>query len=182
MRPSVVRKPKPSAEELEIRLITRYAHLDPRDTPSEVNETLVQETRRGLEGYPEAPWLYSQALEKYEHGAFHRNLLDDLGLALEKLLRALFSNVESLENQIQHIGQRIKDGGGSPELSNMFVKLLDWQLQHQLQVSEAPSCTSRYSMAKKRARRAGPEQSDQQRLLETGATSGCISSAVARRS
>jgi hypothetical protein len=128
--PSLSVPASPERKELKIRLITRYAHLDPRDTPAEVNETLVQETRHWLEGYPEALSLYSQALEKYEHGAFHRNLLDDLRLSLEKLLRVLFSNTKSLENQIQNVGQHIKDKGGSTELANMFVKLLDYYAKY----------------------------------------------------
>lgn len=117
-------------KELKIRLITRYAHLDPRDTQSEVNETLVEETRHWLDVYPEALSLYSQALEKYQHGAFHRNLLDDLRLSLEKLLCAIFNNSKSLENQVPLVGQHIKNKGGSAELSNMFVKLLDYYAKY----------------------------------------------------
>jgi len=124
--------PEPSAErkELKIRLVTRYSHLDPKDTPSEVNETLIEETRHWLEEYPEALSLYSQALEKYEHGAFQRNLLDDLRLSLEKLLREIFQNSKSLENQISFVGAYIKSNGGSSELSNMFVKLLDYYAKY----------------------------------------------------
>ncbi|MBI3249424.1 MAG: hypothetical protein HYZ50_23220 [Deltaproteobacteria bacterium] len=117
-------------KELKIRLITRYSHLDPQDTPSEVNETLVEETRHWLGGYPNALSLYSQALEKYEHGAFHRNLLDDLRLALEELLKAIFNNSKSLENQVPNVGQYIKTKGGSAELANMFVKLLDYYTKY----------------------------------------------------
>jgi hypothetical protein len=120
----------PERKELKIRLITRYAHLDPCDTRSEVNETLVEETRHWLEDYPDALSLYSQALEKYEHGVFHRNLLDDLRLSLEKLLRAIFKNSKSLENQVSSVGQHIKTKGGSSELSNMFVKLLDYYAKY----------------------------------------------------
>ncbi|WP_439671212.1 Abortive infection C-terminus [Cupriavidus necator] len=122
--------PSPERKELKIRLITRYAHLDPRDTPSEVNETLVEETRHWLADYPEALSLYSQALEKYQHGAFHRNLLDDLRLSLEKLLCVLFKNAKSLENQVSYVGQHIKSKGGSVELSNMFVKLLEYYTKY----------------------------------------------------
>jgi hypothetical protein len=34
---------------------------------------------------------YNEALEKFEHRVFHRNLIDDLRLALEKLLRSVFT-------------------------------------------------------------------------------------------
>ena len=79
-------------------------HLAHDDEPAEINETLIEETRHWLDGYPEALSLYDGALEKYEHGVFHRNLLDDLRLALEKLPRSIFSNEKSPENQIKNIG------------------------------------------------------------------------------
>ena len=117
-------------KELKFLLVSRYSHLAPDDAPSEVNETLIEETRHWLEDYPEALSLYSQALEKYHHGAFYRNLLDDLRLALEKLLRQLFTNNKSLENQIRNVGQFINEKGGSSQLSNMFVKLLDYYTKY----------------------------------------------------
>lgn len=124
--------PKPNRErkELKIRLVTRYFHLDPKDTQSEVNETLIEETKHWLDEYPDSLSLYSQALEKYEHGAFQRNLLDDMRLSLEKLLRSIFNNGKSLENQIASVGGHIKSNGGSAELSNMFVKLLDYYAKY----------------------------------------------------
>jgi hypothetical protein len=122
--------PNPERKTLKIKLVTRYSHLDPRDTPSEVNENLIEETRHWLDGYSEAQSLYNQALEKYEHGAFSRNLLDDLRLSLEKLLHKIFENKKSLENQIQNVGQLLKAKGGSPELSNMFVKLIDYYTKY----------------------------------------------------
>lgn len=129
--PSLSNPASPERKELKFRLIARYAHLDPCNSISkEINGTLIEETRHWLEGYPEALSLYSQALEKYSHGAFHRNLLDDLRLSLEKLLRKLFSNAKSLENQIQNVGQHIKNKGGSTELVNMFVKLLDYYAKY----------------------------------------------------
>ena len=122
--------PSPERNELKVKLITKYGHLDPKDTPSEVNETLIEETRHWLAGYPDSLSLYSQALDKYSHGAFHRNLLDDLRLSLEKLLREIFGNAKSLENQIHYVGQHIKSKGGSAELSNMFAKLIDYYAKY----------------------------------------------------
>jgi hypothetical protein len=115
---------------LKLRLISRYRRLYPKDTATDVNESLVEETKHWLSEFPEALSLYGQALEKYEHGAFSRNLLDDLRLGLEKLLCALFSNDKSLENQVSLVGAYIKGKGGSPELANMFVKLLDYYAKY----------------------------------------------------
>lgn len=119
-------EPSKERKELKVRLVTRYGHMADESKTSEINETLVEETRHWLDGYPEALALYNDALAKYEGGIFHRNLLDDLRLALETLLRAVFSNGKSLENQIGFVGAYIKDRGGSAELANMFVKLVDY--------------------------------------------------------
>ena len=123
-------KESPERKDLKIKLISRYHHLDPKDTPSEVNETLVEETKHWLEDYPESLSLFTQALEKYDHGSFQRNLLDDLRLSLEKLLKEIFNNGKSLENQIQFVGAFIKENGGSTEFSNMFVKLIDYYTKY----------------------------------------------------
>jgi hypothetical protein len=62
---------------------------------------------------------------------FLRNLLDDLRLALEKLLQSLFSNSKTLENQLAYLGPFLKSKGGSPELTNMFLKLIDYYAKYQ---------------------------------------------------
>lgn len=122
--------PNKERKELKIRLVTRYSSLAQDGQASEINETLIEETRHWLDGYPEALSLYNDALEKYEHGVFHRNLLDDLRLGLEKLLRETFSNSKSLENQIRFVGSYIKDRGGSKELANMFVTLVEYYAKY----------------------------------------------------
>ena len=112
--------------QLKVQLLTRYNHLVPESESSEINKTLIEETRHWLDDYPEVLALYNEALVKYEGQVFLRNLLDDLRLALEKLLRAVFVNDKSLENQLKIVGSYIKERGGSKELANMFVKLVDY--------------------------------------------------------
>ena len=63
--------------------------------------------------------------------AFERNLLDDLRLSLELLLKSIFANGKSLENQIADLGAFIQSKGGSKELSNMFQKLVDYFSKYQ---------------------------------------------------
>ena len=128
--PSFSLVPNKERQALKIKVVTKYGHLDPKDTPSEVNETLVEETKHWLDQFPDALSLYGQALEKYQHGAFNRNLLDDLRLGLERLLCSLFQNDKSLENQLALVGGYIKSRGGSPELANMFVKLVDYYAKY----------------------------------------------------
>jgi len=117
--------------ELKLKLVTRYSHLSPKHELDIVNETLIEQVKHWLDKYPESLELYNVALQKHENGLFYRNVLDDLRLSLEKLLRVLFNNQKSLENQISHLGRFIKTKGGSSELSNMFVKLIDYYSKYQ---------------------------------------------------
>jgi len=62
---------------------------------------------------------------------FERNVLDDLRLALEVLLRGILGNAKSLEKQIPSLGAYVKGRGGSPEFGNMFVKLVEYFTKYQ---------------------------------------------------
>lgn len=126
--------PEPNSakiKDLKIKLMSRYAQFAGDGAPGEINETLIEETRHWLDDHPDALTLFNDALQKYENGIFHRNLLDDLRLALELLLKALFENNKSMENQISALGTYIQDRKGSKELANMFVKLIDYYAKYQ---------------------------------------------------
>lgn len=112
------------AIDLKIKLITRYGGLS--DDPESVNEILIEETRHWLSNHQESLKLYNEALEKYSNSIYERNLLDDLRLSLELLLKAILGNNKSLENQIAFLSGFIKENGGSKELGNMFQKLVDY--------------------------------------------------------
>lgn len=118
-------------KELKLKLVTKYGHLAPEQKPDGISETLIEQVRHWLDDYPESLVLYNDALQKHENGLFSRNVLDDLRLSLEKLLKSLFQNGKSLENQVPFLGDFIKQKGGSPELSNMFVKLIDYYSKYQ---------------------------------------------------
>ncbi len=122
---------KKAADQLKIQLLAKYGHLSDATGVGELSRSLIEETRHWLDHYPDSLALYSGAIEKYQHGVFTRNVLDDLRLALEKLLQTLLGNGRSLENQVRTLGGFIKDHGGSPELANMFVKLIDYYSQYQ---------------------------------------------------
>ena len=117
--------------DLKIKIVSRYSHLASADSESEVNESLIEETRHWLEDYPEPLKLYNEALVKFQEDVYRRNLLDDLRLSIELLLQAIFSNSKSLENQIGHLGGHLQDKGGSRELTNMFVKLVEYYSKYQ---------------------------------------------------
>ncbi len=124
-------KKSPQREELKIRLATRYPQFAGGAPATDINETLIEETRHWLDDCPAALASYNSALQKYEAGVFHRNLIDDLRLALELLLKEIFDNSRSLENQLPSLGTFINDRGGSKELANMFQKLVEYYSKYQ---------------------------------------------------
>lgn len=119
-------KENKAVKDLKIKLLSRYGHLNSEKASDEINESLIEETKHWLGDYPEALKLYEDALSKYDMKLFQRNLLDDLRLSLEKLLRALLDNDKSLENQQDILMKFAKENGVSVEMRNMLVKLIDY--------------------------------------------------------
>ncbi len=120
-----------AAQTLKLMLIARYGQLADEAVSSELDEKLIERTQHFLTPFPEALSLFNQAVQKHANGIFIRNVLDDLRLALEKLLRLLLSNGKPLEKQIPLLGPYIRQKGGSAELVNMFVKLVDYYTNYQ---------------------------------------------------
>lgn len=122
-------KGNPNVEDLRIKLITRYGNLSA--SPDAINEILLEETKHWLSNYQIPLNQYQSALTKFNNGIFQRNLLDDLRLSLELLLKEIFGNSKSLENQISEIGEFIKSKNGSKEFANMFQKLIEYFSKYQ---------------------------------------------------
>jgi hypothetical protein len=122
---------KPSLVTLKVKLLSEYSEFADLDNALGVHRTLVVETRHWLSNHPEVRKLFDESLLKHDHGIFQRNTLDDLRLALETLARQIFANQKSLENQISLIGSFVKERGGSPQLANMFEKLVDYYTKYQ---------------------------------------------------
>lgn len=116
---------------LKVKLFSEYSAFTEQDNYESLHKTLLIETRHWLSEHPEVKKLFDDALQKHDHGIFKRNTLDDLRLALEILVRQLFSNQKSLENQIPLLGQFVKKHGGSPQLANMFERLVDYYTKYQ---------------------------------------------------
>lgn len=60
-----------------------------------------------------------------------RNVVDHLRLSLELLLKDIFNNGKSLENQKSDIGNYLKSKNISPEISNLLEKVLDYYAKYQ---------------------------------------------------
>jgi len=123
--PSLSSKHEEEREDLKRMLATRCSKFAPGDQPTELNETLVEEVKHWLADYPDTLKLYNDALGKYSDRIFSRNVLDDLRLGLEKLLKSIFNNNAPIEKQIQTTTKFIDEAGGSMHLGFMFVKLLE---------------------------------------------------------
>lgn len=123
-------KENKNVKDLKIKLVTRYGELS-TVTDSDINETLIEETIHWLADYKDSLKLYKEALQKFQNKIFERNLLDDLRLSLELLLKSVLENDKSLENQLGEIGAFIQKTKGSKELTNMFVKLIDYFSKYQ---------------------------------------------------
>lgn len=120
-----------SINNLKIQLIARYGSQFGTTTSETLNQNLVEEIKHWLSDYPSSLKQYESALFKFNNNIFERNLLDDLRLALELLLKSIFYNDKSLENQLSDIGKFINSNGGSPCFSNMFQKLIDYYSKYQ---------------------------------------------------
>ena len=95
------------------------------------NLEIITETQHWLSKYPEILKQYNSGIEKYKNRVYERNLLDDMRLTLELLLKAILGNQKSLENQLPEIGKYQKEKGLSTEFTSMFNKLLDYYSKYQ---------------------------------------------------
>lgn len=91
-----------------------------------INSDLLKENLVNLKNYQEVGKLYQSALDKLNMQQFERNLLDDLRLSIELLFKAIFKNNKSIENQNAELGNFLRERKTSKQISNMFIKLLDY--------------------------------------------------------
>lgn len=129
--PSFSEEKRHRISNLKARLVADYGHLSGETEPHLISNEVVESTRHWLDAFPDCLVLYNQALQKYQHKIFRRNVLDDVRLCLEKLLQEVLENQKSLENQLPALGQFLKSKGGSTELVNMFRTLLDYYAKYQ---------------------------------------------------
>lgn len=71
------------------------------------------------------------ALEKYEQRIYKRNLVDNLRLALELLLKHILNNNKSLENQKNELGSYLKNKNVTGEIRSMYWTLIKYYSDYQ---------------------------------------------------
>ena len=122
-------KGRPEVIKLLTSLKQRYGELDTEG--SAYDKALTEYTQHWLSAFPQSLELYNEAIEKRNSGLYNRNLLDDLRLSLELLLKSLLKNDKSMENQKKDLGNFIQAIGGSKEFTNMFIKLIEYYSKYQ---------------------------------------------------
>jgi hypothetical protein len=73
-------------------LISRYGHFANETIGSESDQELIERTKHWLADFPAALAPYNEAIPKHANQVFLRNVLDDMRLSLELLLKAVLGN------------------------------------------------------------------------------------------
>lgn len=96
-----------------------------------LDEKLVNDNLNWLSGYANAYKPFRSALEDLGVKGKERNVLDQLRLSLELLLKELLGNGKSLENQQAALGAYLKDKDTSPEIAQLYWKVVDFYCKYQ---------------------------------------------------
>jgi hypothetical protein len=91
-----------------------------------LDSNVVNSTLSWLSDYPDVLKSFSTALELYMEGdeSRQRNLLDNLRLSIEQLLKEVLGNNKSLENQQRELGIWLKAKGVHQQVTNLYSQLL----------------------------------------------------------
>ncbi|MEI3066496.1 hypothetical protein [Phascolarctobacterium faecium] len=91
-----------------------------------LDQKLVIDVLNWLSKYPPAKEQYDVSLKLFLKSDTPRVIIDSLRLTIELFFKQLFQNDKSLENQKNNIGNYLKNKDISAEISNMYVKLIDY--------------------------------------------------------
>ena len=96
-----------------------------------LDEKLINDNLNWLSQYPKTYEAYKNALLNYDKNGEERNVVDNLRLALELLLKEVLKNRKSLENQKNEIGNYFKLNNVNVEIANMFNTILSYYTNYQ---------------------------------------------------
>lgn len=88
-------------------------------------------TYANLSVCPAAQTVYKSGITKYAEKKYERNILDDMRLSLELLVKQILGNGKSLENQTSELGTKLS--GYHTELRNLIIKTVDYLCKYQNQ-------------------------------------------------
>lgn len=116
--------------EIQSKLIERYSKFAP-DQSELLDISIIAETKQLLDDHPEVQKHYKSALIKYQTQIFGRNLVDDMRLAFELLLKEMLSNDRPLEKQQDDLYKYLQANGISDSLISMYNKLREYYCNYQ---------------------------------------------------
>ena len=96
-----------------------------------LDEKVVNDVLNWLTSYNIVCKNFKSALEKYQNKIYQRNLIDDLRLSLELLLKEILNNEKSLENQKKPLGKYLEEKNIPKELRNMYWQLINYYTNYQ---------------------------------------------------
>lgn len=113
---------------------TERYHPNPFELPAQSTQPdkwKMMQTIEMLTPFPKSQKLVEQVVTDFNNGIRQRHILDNLRLAIELVVKKLLNNTKSLENQLPELGKLQKVNNTSPELIQMFTKLLDGYTKYQ---------------------------------------------------
>lgn len=96
-----------------------------------LDEKIVNDVLDWLTSYPKVQKSFKSALEKYQDKIYQRNLIDDLRLSLELLLKKILNNNKNLEKQKKDLCEQLEKKNIPKQLRNMYWKLIDYYTDYQ---------------------------------------------------
>lgn len=109
-------------KELKAKLYIQYGK-EYDNQGEEIKEVLNDISEHWLDKYPRSYRVYNDAMIKYKNNIFNRNILDDLRLSLELLVKDILKNEQSLENQHNELSKFLSKNN-SQFFINLFNSLL----------------------------------------------------------
>lgn len=105
-------------------LSQKIQELNPNYDRQSLNTELVNKTLLSFKDFPDAAKTFNVALQTFKDAGDDRQVVDGMRLAFEIFLKKKLNNEKSIENQKSDLGSLLKRSGTSPEIMNMFDKLL----------------------------------------------------------
>lgn len=96
-----------------------------------LDEKLINDNLDWLADYPMIYELFTSSLSDLGIKGKERQVIDNLRLAVELLLKEKLSNSKSLENQKVELGKYLKAQEISSEISNLYWQVLDYYSKYQ---------------------------------------------------
>jgi len=106
---------------------TQFSHCSKQTDNFEAG--IMPLTYSQLSVCPAAQTVYKSGITKYAEKKFDRNVLDDMRLSLELLVKQILGNGKSLENQTSELGSKLS--GYHTEIRNLVIKTVDYLCKYQ---------------------------------------------------